>query len=60
MITIERRPANGCARCEWWKQKQNSPWGRCTLLSEKRWFKAPPCPEYEKDPEVQDEIKISE
>lgn len=60
MKMIERRPANGCARCSWWKQYQDSGWGRCTLLSDDRWFKAPPCCEYEKEPGVQDEITIWE
>lgn len=59
MITIEKRPANGCARCSWWVQHHGAPWGRCTLFSEDRFFKAPPCCEYEKEPGVQDEIEIS-
>lgn len=60
MKTIEIRPANGCARCFWWKQHQNSVWGRCALSGEDRGYKSPPCYEYEMDPEVQDEIIISE
>lgn len=60
MITMERRPANGCARCAWWKQYQKTRSGSCTLFREDRYFKFPPCPEYEKEPGIPDEIEISE
>lgn len=53
---IERRPDNGCARCCWWMQLGKQPWGRCSLLRERRWFQAPPCCEYERDPDVKDYI----
>ncbi len=57
MLITERRPDNGCARCQWWMQLGKQPWGRCILLRERRWFQAPPCSEYDRDASVPDYIK---
>lgn len=52
------RPKNGCARCIWWMQGQNNSWGRCALYRSRTWWQAPPCQEYELDPEVLDKIVV--
>lgn len=52
------RPQNGCARCQWWSHWYGKPWGKCAVNKDKRWYQAPPCPEYEKKPAVQDTIML--
>lgn len=58
IITEARRPANGCARCVWWKPGKKDNWGYCASNRAKYWWQAPPCPEYERDPDVPDIIKL--
>lgn len=57
-LTMCTVPLNGCARCNWWRHRKHSPWGRCILLSEKRWYQAPPCDEYEKDIIAPDKLPL--
>ena len=56
--TMATLPANGCARCEWWSHRVNSPWGFCQLTKVERWYQAAACPEYEIDARVPDEIPL--
>ena len=43
-------PRHGCARCYWYNLKKGKEYGRCVLTKETRYYKYPPCPEYELDP----------
>lgn len=52
------RPENGCARCVWWVQKWKSDNGRCAVHQETRYYRCPPCSEYERDNEVPDTIGV--
>lgn len=53
-----KRPQNGCARCVWWSQKEKTGNGLCHLQGEQRWFQFPPCEEYERRPDVPDELDV--
>lgn len=53
-----KRPANGCARCVWWKQLEKTPRGMCYCLAEDMWYQHGPCDEYEKRLDVPDEIEV--
>lgn len=57
--TKQTRPANGCARCVWWYRRGRRAMGVCKLYREQRYFKFPPCSEYEKY-EVPDTIIVAE
>lgn len=57
-LTIRQRPQHGCARCYWYKKHRNDNWGLCMLNRDSRYWAAPPCEEYELDPEVRDEIVL--
>lgn len=54
----DQRPANGCARCEWWKQHLVDNWGYCYMYREKTWWQQGPCVEYELKPGIPDEIRL--
>ena len=56
--TMATLPRNGCARCIWWRNRNKSPWGRCGVWREERWYQAPPCPEYELNGDTPDEIPL--
>lgn len=59
--TVTRqRPAHGCARCIWFKKNQRDNWGKCMLTRNKRWWQAPPCQEYELDPDLGDIIELAD
>lgn len=55
-----KRPQDGCARCVWWSQCGKTGNGLCHLQGEQRWFQFPPCEEYERRPDVPDEIDVEE
>lgn len=57
-ITSGVRPTNGCARCVWWQPGKKDNWGHCRAHGGKYWWQAPPCPEYERDPEASDIIQL--
>lgn len=54
----DTRPMNGCARCMWWKYHLLDNWGYCTVHNERTWWQHGPCVEYERDPEIPDEIHL--
>lgn len=54
----DQRPANGCARCIWWKQHLVDNWGRCSVHSQRTWWQHGPCVEYEKDQDITDDIQL--
>lgn len=56
IVEIKQRPANGCARCVWWRQARYSSWGRCTVHCERTWWQHGPCDEYERDVQIHDDI----
>jgi len=56
--TIERRPANGCARCIWWTQNDRNNNGLCHLLGTSTWWQHAPCDEYELDPDTLETISL--
>lgn len=58
VLTMATVPNDGCARCFWWWHPKHSPWGRCRVNSDERWYQAPPCPEYERNNEAPDEIEV--
>lgn len=53
-------PNHGCARCIWWQQRSRTKYGKCHLSRETRYYKFPPCEEYELDPMVNDTIDIGD
>ena len=55
---IQVRPKNGCARCVWWRRYAWTNRGRCACSRDITRWQAPPCPEYEMDPGVKDDIII--
>lgn len=57
----ERRPANGCARCEWWKENRKlDGWGRCAAHKEKTWWQHAACSEYELNLQTYDLIDFDD
>lgn len=54
----EQRPKHGCARCYWWHQDGRKDHGRCAVTTEDTFWKHAPCPEYEYNEQVQDEIEL--
>lgn len=57
-LTMATLPRHGCARCIWRRAMRKNPWGRCAITSEQKWYQAPPCPEYELNSNVPDEVLL--
>lgn len=53
-------PRHGCARCIWWQHKRKSENGKCRLHAENRYYRFPPCDEYELDPMAPDTIDVGD
>lgn len=54
------RPRNGCARCVWWAHTLDSDTGVCRIDGTEKYYRFPPCCEYELDAMVPDIIEVTD